>query len=255
MSLYAYLPDLPAKKLSKVEKKKLKRTRQKAAKLEEEKRKKKNTKNKNKKKKKEDEESDDESESDMDTSEEAKEGEKKVPQDFQTPGPAVQGTDVGPVSNPPQPQGTPTASNTNTESLGSLTNFPDMLAKINRSMLSMAQMAGIQNLSLIPQVQAPAAQPPPPPSHNMSAVPPPPLNQPNFTHSFQQEAASLAAMRAQQFSQFQHREMLSRELNRVQNQIHLTQVQAPGCGSLVELAQAEANLKHKMMMAGMMPPQ
>ena len=113
--------NLPAKKLSKVEKRKLKKLRQEAAKQEEEK--KKNTKNKNKKKK-EEEESEDESESDMDTYEEAKEEEKKNPQGFQTLGPAVQGTGAGLVSNPPQPQGTLTTSNTRHGKSGRLDKLP-----------------------------------------------------------------------------------------------------------------------------------
>ena len=289
---------LPAKKLSKVEKRKQKKLRQKTAKKEEEEKekKKKNKNNKNKKKRKDEEEDsdDDDSESEMDVTEKVDDKPPGVqtpgpaaqkaevgslsntnnlsitnPQGVQTPGPtaqvaqvgslsltnhqgfqaagpAVQGTAAGPLSNP-NPQGTMNSADTSMESLASMTNFPSMMTNINPSMISMAQLAGIQNLSSMQQIQSPTTQ-----HQQQDMTTMQPHNSSSFNPNFQ-STLSLAAIQAQQMTQWQHREMLRRELTKVQNQIHLTQVQAPGSGTLVELAQAEANLRQKMFLSGMMP--
>ena len=185
----------------------------------------------------------------MDT-EEGKEQTKveEKPQDFQILGPAVPGTSAGPQSNPP-PQGTPNTASTGKENQENVTNFPGMMMNINPSMISMAQLAGIENLSMMQKFQSP---PPPPPQQSMTTLQP--HNSTSFTPNFQPDAVALAAFQAQQMSQMQHREALRKELNKVQNQIHLTQIQAPGSGTLMELAQVELNLKHKMLLAGMLPP-
>ena len=113
--------------------------------------------NKNKEQKKKAKEETEESDNDESESEEEKEKEQvnEKPHDFQTLGPAVQGTSAGLQTNPPS-HGTLNTASTSTESLESLTNFPGVMMNITPSMISMAQMAGIQNLSMMQQFQSPA---------------------------------------------------------------------------------------------------
>ena len=86
---------------------------------------------------------------------------------------------------------------------------------------------------------------------NQSLMSMQPLASTNFAMNFQQGAAALAAAQAQQFTQFQRREKLRRELVNVRNQIQYHQIHAPGSVELMELDQAEQNLIQKMTEAGM----
>ena len=107
-------------------------------------------------------------------------------------------------------------------------------------MMTMPQMAGwTGNMSFMPQFP------------NQSLMSMQPLASTNFAMNFQQGAAALAAAQAQQFTQFQHREKLRRELVNVRNQIQYHQIHAPGSVELMELDQAEQNLIQKMTEAGM----
>ena len=66
-----------------------------------------------------------------------------------------------------------------------------------------------------------------------------------------QNQQMINAFQAQQMSNFQHAEMLRRELTNIQNQIQMTQMSAPGSLELRDLSMKETHLRQEMMRRGL----
>ena len=255
---------LPAKKLSKVEKKKAKKQRQKLAKQEDQKNEKgKGKGQKNSKKKEESEDSESDMETDTDQTKDAPPpppGPKTpapatIPapkvtmpqgqQDFQATGPAVQENVASPRSNLSlqNPSTTTTPSMSGTTGMTNQSGLMTPKTSINETMMT---LPGFPSMSFMqPQFQ---------PQHSFMSMQPLQTST-SLALNIQQGAAALAAAQAQQFTQFQHREKLRRELVQVQNQIQFHQIHDPGSVALMELDQMEQNLLTKMVEAGMIVKQ
>ena len=81
---------------------------------------------------------------------------------------------------------------------------------------------------------------------------------PNFTQGGMDQTGAqnqqmINAFQAQQMTNFQHAEMLRRELTNVQNQIQMTQMTAPGSLELRDLSMKENHLRQEMMRRGLIP--
>ena len=178
------------------------------------------------------EDEEDESDEEMETEEEVKK--TKV---FQNQGPAYPtGVKAGPESNQPFQNQMPS---------------PSMM-HMPPNMTSMTNMQGLH----VPMPHFGTQQGPGYSFNHQEAARSQFQANPNFTQggmdqSGAQNQQMINAFQAQQMSNFQHAEMLRRELTNVQNQIQMTQMSAPGSLELRDLSMKETHLRQEMMRRGL----